>query len=92
MSRKDNSQPAELIIDIDDDGRLSAIYDDALVPLLDLGEGTVMRASHVEPDENGMWIPDLSPVGGPRLKPYRKRADALEAEADWLRDNDWSVP
>ena len=49
-----------------------------------LGSLTIRRASHVEPDEDGQWVADLSPVGGPVLRGFGRRSDALEAELDWL--------
>lgn len=60
------------------------IYSDALVPLLDLGDVQIMRASHVEPAAGGGWFADLSPVGGPGLGPFLLRADALAAEVAWI--------
>ena len=53
-----------------------------------LGELDIKRASHVEPDPTipGQWIADLSPVGGPCLRNFESRADALAAEAKWLND------
>ena len=38
------------------------------------------RASHVEPDADGRWWADLSPVAGPRLGPFEVRSAALDAE------------
>jgi hypothetical protein len=52
-----------------------------------LGPPRISRASHVEPDENGRWLADLSPVGGPVLGPYDKRNEALVAEVAWLEEN-----
>jgi hypothetical protein len=43
-----------------------------------------MRASLVEPDEEGRWWADLSPVDGPLLGPFRQRSQALDAEEEWL--------
>ena len=45
------------------------------------------RHSHVEPDESGRWIADLSPVSGPALGPFPTRSAALAAEAAWLEAN-----
>lgn len=71
---------------IDGSGRVSAIWDDALADLAELGECRVKRASHIEWDGTG-WSADLSPVGGPVLESYRRRRDALAAEHDWLLAN-----
>jgi hypothetical protein len=66
-------------------GGIEFIYSDELVPLLDLGQPTIRRASHVEPNEAGRWVADLSPVNGPKLGPFEKRQEALDAEVAWLR-------
>lgn len=68
-------------------GELLTIYSDSLAELFSEGHKTVRRASHVEPDENGMWIADLAPVGGPKLPCCALRADALAAEIAWLQEN-----
>ena len=65
------------------DGTVRAIYDEA-IDLALLGRVTITRASHVEPDQQGRWRADLSPVNGPVLGPFDHRGQALEAEHDWL--------
>jgi hypothetical protein len=52
-----------------------------------LGHPVIVRASHVEPDEAGRWIADLTLVAGPVLGPFRRRSEALEAEWAWLVTN-----
>ena len=52
-----------------------------------LGSPTITRASHVEPDEQGRWLVDLSPVNGPTLGPFTRRSEALAAEHAWLEKN-----
>lgn len=74
----------EAIITVENGG-LSFIYSDALVELLNLGDATVTRASHVEPAAGG-WTADMSPVGGPVLGPFRLRQEALDAEVSWLQE------
>lgn len=72
---------------VDEQGRLEYVYDDAAAgAVAALGDATVRRASHVEPDAAGCWWADLSPVGGPKLGPFPPggRAAALAAEAAWL--------
>ena len=69
------------------DGTARCVYGEA-IDLAALGEPTVTRASHVEPDARGQWRSDLSPVGGPLLGPFARRSDALAAEAAWL-DRHW---
>ena len=49
-----------------------------------LGRVTISRASHVEPDQQGRWLADLSPVHGPTLGPFQNRSAALAAEHAWL--------
>jgi hypothetical protein len=65
------------------DGTLRCVYDE-LLDLRGLGEVTITRGSHVEPDEQGDWFADLSPVQGPKLGPFARRSDALAAERRWL--------
>ena len=52
-----------------------------------LGRPASTRASHVEPDAEGQWWADLSPVEGPSLGPYPRRTEALGAEHNWLEAN-----
>ena len=72
-------------IRIKPDGSIVAIYSEE-IPLGELGEVGINRASHVEWGPGG-WMADLSPVGGPILGPYGKRSAALEAEVAWLQEN-----
>jgi hypothetical protein len=65
------------------DGTARAIYDE-MIDLAVLGQVTITRASHVEPDEQGRWLADLSPVNGPVLGPFDHRSEALQAECEWL--------
>lgn len=69
---------------IDEDGNLEFIYADDLRPLLELGQATIRRASHVEATPDCRWTADLSPVGGPTLGPFELREQALQAETIWL--------
>lgn len=69
-------------------GRIRAIYDDALSPLVAQGAVvTITRASHVEPTPDGLWTADMSPSAGPLLGPFTTRAQALEAEVRWLKEH-----
>lgn len=72
---------------IDTDGSIRFIWDDKLKPLFDLGKGKISRASHVEPTVEGRWSTDLAPVLGPTLGPFGTRAEALNAEVEWLQEN-----
>lgn len=72
------------------DGALRCIYGEA-IDLHTLGHPSVSRASHVEPDQHGRWLADLSPVGGPCLGPFDARSQALAAESRWLEAH-WLIP
>ena len=72
-------------------GELRFLFDDALTPLLQLGEASIRRASYVEPI-GVSWHADLSPVGGPLLGPFALRSDALAAEAAWLLERGIPTP
>ena len=71
-------------------GSVRCIYSEE-IPLETIGQMTVTRASHVEPDSVGRWFADLSPIGGPRLGPYERRSQALKTEIQWLETN-WLGP
>jgi len=73
------------------DGTIRAIYSDDLRELLEEGQTTIKRASHVEPCPGG-WSADMSPVGGPVLGPYKTRAQALGREVAWLESHGIPVP
>ena len=64
-------------------GKLRCVYAET-IDLARIGRLRISRASHVEPDEEGRWFADLAPVSGPKLGPYPRRSDALNAEAEWL--------
>jgi hypothetical protein len=74
---------------IDSSGVVHAVYDE-LFDLNTLGTMSIQRASHVEPDDDGRWWADLSPVQGPRLGPFDRRSEALAAEVEWL-DRHWLI-
>ena len=71
---------------IQPDGLLRCLYDESL-DLSALGRLQIHRGSHVEPDEHGCWWADLCPVSGPRLGPFDRRSQALDAERKWLEAN-----
>ena len=71
----------ELIIDPTGDTR--CVYDEQ-INLASLGNLNIRRASHVEPNDQGEWMADMSPVDGPTLGPFSSRSIALEAEQRWL--------
>lgn len=71
----------ELIIE--PSGQACCIYGET-INLAELGWLSIQRASHVEPDAQGRWLTDLSPVHGPTLGPFAQRSEALAAEVAWL--------
>lgn len=71
---------------IEPNGAVRTIYSEA-IDLFALGKPKIRRGSHVEPNEEGTWEVDLSPVGGPTLGPYLVRSEAIVAEVAWLRQN-----
>ena len=68
-------------------GEVRCVYDEA-IDLHVLGPPLIQRASHVEPNPDGHWFADLSPVDGPILGPFDQRTQALSAERQWL-DAHW---
>jgi hypothetical protein len=71
---------------VESGGLVRGIYGEEIT-LAALGQLQITRASNVEPDEEGRWLADLSPVGGPVLGPYERRSEALQAEVTWLEKN-----
>ena len=67
------------------DGTVRFVYAET-VDLRSLGPTVIRRGSHVEPDAVSSWLVDLGPVDGPRLGPFVKRSEALEAEVAWLQE------
>ncbi len=64
-------------------GDIRCVYDEA-IDLSMLGQVQIKRGSHVEPDADGRWFADLTPVCGPHLGPFSQRSEALAAEREWL--------
>jgi hypothetical protein len=64
-------------------GDIKALYSEE-IPLEQLGAISITRASFVEPDAGGLWLVDLSPVGGPFIGPFGSRSQGLQAERQWL--------
>ena len=75
---------------ITSDGAVRCIYNES-IDLNTLGRPVIARGSHIEPDENGCWYADMSPVDGPKLGPFDRRSDGLVAERQWLEEN-WVSP
>jgi hypothetical protein len=79
-----------MLIIIGRDGSIRGIYGEA-IDLAVFGQPRISRASHVEPNDQGRWLADLSPIGGPVLGPFDRRSEALEAEVAWLEEH-WLEP
>lgn len=77
-----------MILLVTNTGAIVYVHSDDLADLADLGDATTRRASNVEPVPGGGWSADMGPVGGPVLldagRPFRLRADALDAERAYL--------
>ncbi len=67
-------------------GGIRCVYNEA-IDLSILGRVQIKRGSHVEPDDDGRWFADLTPVCGPQLGPFFQRSEALAAEREWLTMN-----
>lgn len=93
MSSSGNAIPATATVIRFCGGVATAVYSDAMLPILQAlgGSRTVARASHVEPetmpDGSVLWYADMSPSGGPVLTGFRTREAALAGELRWLREN-----
>lgn len=75
---------------VDGTGMVRCLYSEE-IDLPQFGSPAIRRASYVEPDDQGQWYADLSPVGGPKLGPFDRRTEALAAEREWLEAN-WLIP
>ena len=75
---------------IEPTGQMRCIYGEE-IDLAQLGMLTIRRGSCVEPDQQGRWLCDLSPVSGPTLGPFGSRSAALAAEVAWLAEH-WLTP
>ena len=73
------------------DGGVRAVYSET-IDLSSLGQLQIRRASRVEPDGDGRWWADLTPVAGPVLGPFARRGQALAAEEAWLTANRLAPP
>jgi hypothetical protein len=71
---------------IQPNGGVRCVYGEA-INLSALGRVQITRGSHVEPDDDGRWFADLTPVSGPQLGPFSQRSEALAAEREWLTVN-----
>lgn len=72
-------------IKINKDGVIEFIYRDELRGLVQQGESSIKRVSHVEPTPDCQWLATM--IDGPVLGPFSTREEALQAELKWLREN-----
>jgi hypothetical protein len=79
--------PSKHTVSIKSDGTIRFVYDDELEALKHAGPSHTRRASFVEPDSNGLWFTDLSPIDGPIFGPFRLRKTALDSERDWIEEH-----
>lgn len=79
--------PSKHKVSVKVDGTIRFVYDDELESLKYAGPSHTRRASFVEPDSNGLWVADLSPIHGPKFGPFRLRKTALDAERDWIEEH-----
>ncbi len=70
---------------VDADATIRCLYTEE-IDLAAFGVPSIRRASHVEPEASGEWWADLAPAGGPRLGPFARRSEALNAEQEWLEE------
>ena len=70
---------------VNPEGTILGLYQEG-VDLKELGNQTIERASHVEPN-GANWVVDLSPVNGPKLEGFLNRSIAIQAEVDWIENH-----
>ena len=68
---------------VDPDG-VQFVHDDDLAQAFAGEARSTRRASHVEPEGDGTWTVDLTPVGGPVEGGFETRRAALAWEVEWL--------
>jgi hypothetical protein len=78
-----------MIVVVRPSGHVQCLYAEG-IDLSVLGVLRITRASHVEPDTEGKWWADLTPVGGPTQGPFALRSEALDFERRWLEAH-WLV-
>ena len=76
-----------ITIAINNDGSLQMIYSDEMREILNEGQGSIRRASHVEPELDNTWSADMSPIGGQKLEGFETRESALKAEVEFINQN-----
>jgi len=75
-----------VILHVAADGTVRCLYGEE-IDLPALGELTIRRVSHVEPDERGCWWAEIVLDGvAARLGPYARRSTALRVEAEFIAE------
>ncbi len=77
---------SEIQIVIEPNGSIKFVYSDSMSELLQQGEFSIKRASNVEPEYDGTWSADLSPINRPKLKGFALRQNALDAEVLYINN------
>ena len=85
------NEPKPMDLFVDSAGDIRCIYGEEL-DLREIGKLQITRASHVEPDRDGVWWADMGPVRGPVLGPFKNRTEALQAERGWLITDTATTP
>ena len=84
-----------LRLSIDQSGVIEAIYSDDLAGLCELGAATITRASNVEPSSLGWFVTmigdDSHEAFALQARTFRRRADALAAEVEYLESRLFSA-
>ena len=64
-----------------------AIYSDELAPYIRALQGTIKRATYVEPDADGTWHVDLTRFDRGTYSGFETRQAAVDWEIKWLTEN-----
>lgn len=75
-----------MLIEVMPNGSVRMIYSDSMREILDEGQGSIRRASHVEPTIDNKWEADMGPIGGEVLSGFETREEALKAEVEYIEE------
>lgn len=86
----------KIILSVSRKGDLRFIHNDRLRGLMDAGDATIKRASHVEPGDPTRGQDPLkwyaSMVNGPVLGPFNSHQQAIDEEIKWLNEHNLGAP
>jgi len=68
------------------DGRAVALKGGVSEKIFEGFKTTDFRVSHIR-EENGKFVPDMAPVGGPVLDPCETREEAIKEEVAYINAN-----